>query len=1374
MNVTQPIRLGMATALFLSPLFLFSQNLNQLWSHVDYGEGIGFQGMHCSDVNGDGGQELVFTGQTYAGYHAFVASYQNGDLKTTWKSRYYNNPLPSEVMLANADNDADQELYVLLSDGALEVYDGATMTLSQTLNTGIPFAIDALVQNIDDDPALELVAVTYDNLVVYDLDAQTVEYQNHNYPGLQVQAGDVDGDGVTEIVISSINNANGYLLDGVTKALEWNYLGGFGNRIVLADANGDNVPEIVGAPWFGAITIYDGFLHSPVAELASIPNGVEAMWAGDVNLDGVDEIYVGEGQWGKIRVYNAETGAQIKSIDNPNHGVTRVCAGDADNDGDTDVVWGAGYSSSGADNLYIADQNLQLIQYTSKDLDGPFYLNAADADNDDNSEYYLASYGSNSGYDGALMYTFDVNTGEALWSETYDDRWARAAMGRGRTADAWEIAGGFGLLDVVDAETHQLLGQPDVGAVSDLKVADVDGDGRDEYVVGANDGRVRIMGFDNDGNVIPEWNSVNFGQILNVCIADVDNDPALEILFTNTSGILYCIDAITKVLQWQIADFYGARDMEVNDIDGDGVLELIATQGASLKVYDCNTQILENTWNLTGVSEVWAIAFANLDGDPREEMLLVDTRLRVFNTETMTETWQSEEIQPGGAFNTVYLNVADLFNDQFVDIFVGTMIGGYHFSSASAIPDVIPPRVRSTQPVADAQYQAIDVTVIATLNEIIDLSTVTTQTVQASDAQGSQIAVLYSFDSTLYQLRIHPLSGFWPSNDTITVWLSSTIADPSGNTLDGNNDGTGTGTATDDYSWTFTTGTGLDDIGPVALSTTLTPTVIWPGMMFKLDVLFSDLSAQATTGVAAAEYYLDQPGTPGSGIPFKPTDNAWGDVMENTFADISALGWTGGQRSLFVRGRDLANNWGQPVEVLVTVNAESAASWPMFGQNAQHTNANTGSTLAPPLKLKWSKTFDDDYVALRPVTYANGYLLAPLQGYFSSAVQCLDTLNGDTVWTKEFVPNHSMNPVAYGYGQVYVQAGYNTTNSNVTCYNLLTGDVVWKSPFEAQWESYLGPTIAEGRVFINGGQYGGMYAYNAFNGVQQWFTPLPQFDLWTPAVFEGVAYAFAGGALSAHDVPTGAKLWEKFLPFDYFTYEMKTAPVIDVENRLIFTTSDYHLHAINLDTREIAWTINSTFGISPAFHDGVLYVIRDSMLEARNALTGTLLWKFNGVESLSFPPVLNEEYVFVASVDKVYAVHRATGQYAWNYHHGGYPTLGENMLLVADKSGTLHVFEMTTSATKTPDDANLRFEVLPNPVETGGTVRLQYNLPSSEDVRLDISDASGRLVTTLVQTQQPEGEQTALWNTRDAAAGVYFARLTVGGETVVRKVVVRF
>ena len=275
MNVTQPIRSGLAIALSLLPLFLFSQNLNQLWSHIDYGEAIGLHGMYVTDLNGDGENELLFSGQQYPGQHVFVTSYANGQLKNLWQSRFYDDLGVAKVLVFNADNDTDQEIGILLHDGTFEVYDGTTYALLQSIPTGVSFPYDAQIANIDADPAMELVTVSVVDLSVFDLGSLTMEYQDADYAGSQVLTGDVDGYGITEIVVSSPNDNKGYVLNGITKAVEWTYLGSFGNRMALADTNGDNVPEIFGASWSGSITIYDGLLHTPVDELVAIPNGVD-------------------------------------------------------------------------------------------------------------------------------------------------------------------------------------------------------------------------------------------------------------------------------------------------------------------------------------------------------------------------------------------------------------------------------------------------------------------------------------------------------------------------------------------------------------------------------------------------------------------------------------------------------------------------------------------------------------------------------------------------------------------------------------------------------------------------------------------------------------------------------------------------------------------------------------------------------------------------------------------------------------------------------------------------------------------------------------------------------------------------------------------
>jgi hypothetical protein len=79
----------------------------------------------------------------------------------------------------------------------------------------------------------------------------------------------------------------------------------------------------------------------------------------------------------------------------------------------------------------------------------------------------------------------------------------------------------------------------------------------------------------------------------------------------------------------------------------------------------------------------------------------------------------------------------------------------------------------------------------------------------------------------------------------------------------------------------------------------------------------------------------------------------------------------------------------------------------------------------------------------------------------------------------------------------------------------------------------------------------------------------------------------------------------------------------------------------------------------------------------------------------------------------------------------------------------------------------------PNPFESSTTIT--FEMPSAGgNVRLDVFDVSGRLVSTLVDGMQAGGVHSVEWNGRDAngrelASGVYFYRLTAGQRELDRK-----
>jgi hypothetical protein len=73
----------------------------------------------------------------------------------------------------------------------------------------------------------------------------------------------------------------------------------------------------------------------------------------------------------------------------------------------------------------------------------------------------------------------------------------------------------------------------------------------------------------------------------------------------------------------------------------------------------------------------------------------------------------------------------------------------------------------------------------------------------------------------------------------------------------------------------------------------------------------------------------------------------------------------------------------------------------------------------------------------------------------------------------------------------------------------------------------------------------------------------------------------------------------------------------------------------------------------------------------------------------------------------------------------------------------------------------------PNPFNPSTTIR--YQLPTAGQVSLQVYDTAGRLITTLVQSQQVAGEYQVTFDGSQLVSGIYLARLTSGSYTATQK-----
>lgn len=81
----------------------------------------------------------------------------------------------------------------------------------------------------------------------------------------------------------------------------------------------------------------------------------------------------------------------------------------------------------------------------------------------------------------------------------------------------------------------------------------------------------------------------------------------------------------------------------------------------------------------------------------------------------------------------------------------------------------------------------------------------------------------------------------------------------------------------------------------------------------------------------------------------------------------------------------------------------------------------------------------------------------------------------------------------------------------------------------------------------------------------------------------------------------------------------------------------------------------------------------------------------------------------------------------------------------------------------------VKFENHPNPFQT--STQIEFTLTNDEFVKLEIIDALGKVVETLVNGQQTAGEHQILFTPKNLASGIYYSRLTVGESSLVQKLI---
>ena len=529
-------------------------------------------------------------------------------------------------------------------------------------------------------------------------------------------AGDVNGDGYSDVIVGAYGYSNGSLFEGAIYV----YLGSatgtmtggllfesnqanaeFGSSVSGAgDLNGDGYSDVIaGAPKYDNSFSDQGrswvFYGSAAGTSTSSPTilqsfggaayfGQSVSDAGDVNGDGYDDVIVGAPVIERAAVYyGAAAGLQtspawsaVSAQDGDQTGGSVSTAGDVNGDGYADVIVGSsnytnGEAGEGIANVYLGSAS-GLSTSAIWSVEGSVAIasfgsgvsNAGDVNGDGYSDIIVGAYSYSSNKGRAFVYLGN-STGVTLTSAwTVEDSVANGIFGAS-VAAAGDV-NGDGFSDFIVGSPDYANGQTFEGA------AFLYHGGTTTFVSATRSSSVYggAQNVDLGGNTNPAGD-VNGDGYSDVIVGTVDFNPPVTYVYHGSAS------GIGPSSVWNVA---GGSSASAGDVNGDGYSDVIVATNATT-----STKIFLGSSTGLAVSASWTLSFAassvasagDVNGDGYSDVIVGrsgSNQAYIYYGSATTMSTTASTTLTGTAstlFGKSVSSAGDVNGDGFSDVIVG-------------------------------------------------------------------------------------------------------------------------------------------------------------------------------------------------------------------------------------------------------------------------------------------------------------------------------------------------------------------------------------------------------------------------------------------------------------------------------------------------------------------------------------------------------------------------------------------------------------------------------------------------------------------------------------------------------------------------------
>ncbi len=334
-----------------------------------------------------------------------------------------------------------------------------------------------------------------------------------------------------------------------------------------------------------------------------------------------------------------------------------------------------------------------------------------------------------------------------------------------------------------------------------------------------------------------------------------------------------------------------------------------------------------------------------------------------------------------------------------------------------------------------------------------------------------------------------------------------------------------------------------------------------------------------------------------------------------------------------------------------------------------------------------------------------------------------------------------------------------------------------------KWSNHTGAPM-EGHPILDGDRiyfhFQNIYCINARDGSTIWSRPLSGSSV--PTVDEQNVYISMNNQLQAYDKFTGTLIWSE---------DCQTSQAVTVDKQYVYTFNNNIIVAREKDSGQLHWTftppgatwiLNRNNGI--AIHHSYLCFTTYENAEKRgqlftlNKADGSYRWHVTfDSTGASWPTIANNVvYVTNALGSRVRPNSRTSALWGFDITTGNQvfldystryyeqPVVANHRLFVLASGNKIKIFSNSpisglADSHETQPQAYVLRQNYPNPFNSSTTI--EFVLPKSGFMTLDVYNLLGEKVAALVAEQRTAGTYKLNWDAKGFASGVYLYRLEV-------------